>query len=238
MIALCSDSPMEIWTWLLLLTVPVARFVLLDPGPGDHELLGQPAQGPALLPELAHELGTLGAEHGRLLSHAGLSSRDLLLALRTGVGPGDREPHPPGQRLRPQQVTKILSSAMKGLGLRASPHALRHTFATELLRAGEGTNLRAVSKALGHAHGSTTEIYTLAYDEDIAASIARLPDPRAAPWLTQPAACRGRYLATQTNAPPPTSSSAPMPSEGTVPVPVRGSAPAATPPPAEAVPYG
>jgi hypothetical protein len=36
------------------LPMPITRFVLLYPGPDDPELPGQPAQGPALLPELAH----------------------------------------------------------------------------------------------------------------------------------------------------------------------------------------
>ena len=41
---------------------------------------------------------------------------------------------------------------------RFSPHALRHTFATDLYA--ETKNLRLVQKALGHADVSTTMIYT------------------------------------------------------------------------------
>jgi site-specific recombinase XerD len=109
--------------------------------------------------------------------------RDVLagyLAQRPRVGPVVENLTRPGRHLAPSYVSMTLGSLMRRLGIQAWAHALRHTFATELLRVGEGTNLRAVSKALGHAHLSTTEIYTLAYDEDIAASVARLPDPRAA----------------------------------------------------------
>jgi site-specific recombinase XerD len=45
------------------------------------------------------------------------------------------------------------------------PHTLRHSFATDLYR--ETTNIRLTQKALGHAHLSTTEIYTHIVDEEL-----------------------------------------------------------------------
>ena len=82
-------------------------------------------------------------------------------------------------RLTPRSIQRIIKKyaiAAGIIGKKVSPHSLRHSFATDLLR--NGADIRSVQAMLGHASVTTTQIYTHVTDKQLREEHERFHDKK------------------------------------------------------------
>lgn len=112
-----------------------------------------------------------------------------------------------GQRLSASGIEWLLHGYGRAVGIELTPHQLRHTYARQLTEA--GMPVTSLSKLLGHAQISTTQIYTAGADPALAQAyrqamghLESCPLPPASPVIV-PAAPSPASAATQPSAPQP-----------------------------------
>ncbi len=118
--------------------------------------------GDAPLPQVMRIIGKGGKERIVPVVDAARAAVDAYVRA-CPMSLGDDDPLFRGVRggvLSPRAIQKAMASARMQLGLpaTATPHAMRHSFATHLLNA--GGDLRSIQELLGHASLSTTQAYT------------------------------------------------------------------------------
>ena len=133
------------------------------PGQGDTIVVAGKGRKTRMVPVLGPVLGLI-ADYDALCPYGLAPDAPLFVGARGGA-------------LSPRLIQLTMERLRGALGLpdTATPHALRHSFATHLL--GRGGDLRAIGELLGHASLSTTQIYT-AVDTEHLIKIYRDAHPR------------------------------------------------------------
>ena len=82
-----------------------------------------------------------------------------------------------GTRLSARAIGELVGkyAAQAKLGKRVSPHTLRHSTATELVRRGNG--IEVVAEVLNHGSLNTTRMYVHLVGEQVHAAVASLAEP-------------------------------------------------------------
>jgi len=135
-----------------------------EPGAGDVIMVTGKGNKQRMVP-LLRQVTELIAEYARLCPYRLAPERPLFVGARGGP-------------LSPRIVQLVMARLRGALGLAdtATPHALRHSFATHLLA--RGGDLRAIQELLGHASLSTTQKYTHLNDWQLI-EVYRKAHPRA-----------------------------------------------------------
>jgi integrase/recombinase XerC len=134
------------------------------PGKGDVIVVTGKGRKTRMVPVLL-QVQQLVADYVAACPHALTADGPLFVGARGGP-------------LSPRIVQLVMERLRGALNLpdTATPHALRHSFATHLLA--RGGDLRAIQELLGHASLSTTQIYT-GIDTDRLMQVYRSAHPRA-----------------------------------------------------------
>jgi integrase/recombinase XerC len=133
------------------------------PGEGDVLVVTGKGQKTRMVPVLQNVLALI-ADYAALCPHPLAPEAPMFVGARGGP-------------LSPRIIQLTMARLRGALGLpdSATPHALRHSFATHLLS--RGGDLRAIQELLGHASLSTTQIYT-GIDSDRLVEVYRAAHPR------------------------------------------------------------
>ena len=134
------------------------------PGKGDVLVVTGKGNKTRMVPVLQNVLGLI-QEYVAMCPHPLPSEGAIFVGARGGP-------------LNPRIIQLTMERLRGALGLpdSATPHALRHSFATHLLS--RGGDLRAIQELLGHASLSTTQIYT-GIDSERLLEVYKIAHPRA-----------------------------------------------------------
>jgi integrase/recombinase XerC len=135
------------------------------PGKGDDVITVTGKGNKRRMVPVLRQVARLVAEYRALCPHTGAEDGPLFVGARGG---------PLSARVVQLAMARLRGAL--GLSETATPHALRHSFATHLLA--RGGDLRAIQELLGHASLSTTQIYT-AVDTERLLEVYRSAHPRA-----------------------------------------------------------